>query len=240
MESLAAQLPDVYPVGGQCKKIVSSGVNASDGRRQAAVPRRLIGAEQIEETTEDEYWLKNEKFSAEKTERKLQELYSQREQLQRDFQKIKDNLQDIDEQIKSLEEEIKIKIKPERLILIERLSETEKLARVYSNLVLKNFPNLQKEIDSQSGRIDEFLIEIERWLEKISDALSYDNLSFLDCPDPNLYLLNSSSYKYAEVKVYEELFSLIEKDLSRSLPEEVKNDLSECVNSLKAEVLRYV
>jgi hypothetical protein len=195
--------------------------------------QRLIESEQIRETKEEESEPKNEHFQTEKLKKYLQELYNTREKLQC-------SLQDVEKQIENMESNLQNTISPGRSILVKRLLETEELAKIYSMITLKKFPALQEEINYNRGGIDNFTLEIEGWLEKIGDALRYDNLSFLDCSHPTLYLLNSLSYKYADSKVYNELFEVIKKDLSRNLSEEDKKDLYDCVNSLEIEVLRFV
>ena len=132
-------------------------------------------------------------------------------------------------------------LSPGRSILVQRLlNKEDKLAKLYSRSTLKKFPDLKEEITSHPGGIEHFSLEIERWLEQICDALRANNLSFLDSSDPQLYLLLNSAYKYADIKVYNELFNVIKKDLSRNLSENVKNDLFECINYLEREVLRFV
>lgn len=129
----------------------------------------------------------------------------------------------------------------ERSILVQRLLDKEdKLAKLYSRSTLEKFPELKEEITSHPGGIEHFSVEIERWLEQICDALKDNNLALLDISDPQLYLLLNSAYKYADIKVYNELFNVIKKDLSRNLSVNVKNDLFECINHLESEVLRFV
>jgi septation ring formation regulator EzrA len=194
--------------------------------------RHLMGAEQIWLTTKEECLSDKENSQAEKIKKQLKELYNERFQLKR-------NLQKIEKQIEEMEKNLEDEIIPGRNILIQRLLEPEKLAKLYSTETLKKFPEFQKEIIDRAGGFDNLVIEIERWLEKICDSLKYNNLSFLDCTEPNLYLLDSG-YKNAELNVYKELFNVMRKDLSRNLHEEVKNDLYQCFDCLEEEVLRVI
>lgn len=191
-----------------------------------------MGAEQIWLTTEEECLSDNKNYPVKKIKKQLQELYNKKLQLKR-------SLQEIEKQIKEMETNLEDESIPGRNILIQRLLEPEKLAKLYSTKTLKKFPEFQKEIICHTGGFDNLVIEVERWLEKICDALKYNNLSFLDCTEPNLYLLNSG-YKNAELNIYQELFNVMKKDLSRQLSEEIKNDLYQCFDYLGEEVLRDI
>lgn len=92
-----------------------------------------MGAEQIWLTTEEECLSDNKNYPVKKIKKQLQELYNKKLQLKR-------SLQEIEKQIKEMETNLEDESIPGRNILIQRLLEPEKLAKLYSTKTLKKFP----------------------------------------------------------------------------------------------------
>jgi len=165
---------------------------------------------------------------------------------------LQNQLKDLRAQKKLLEQEIKEieqrlnalpsvgdnKTKKDLQILLDWLSERDRIAARYGALALNKFPDLQEEV-MQKNKFDQFCLEISCYLELIDIAIKRDSKFFLYEPELMPSLVNPI-YKFACFDVYKETFRLIKISIPNEIEMSLRNRLIEYIDSFLENLQVYI
>ncbi len=151
---------------------------------------------------------------------------------------IEHRLRGLNHQIEITEEELGVDLSPGRLSLLRQLRSADSLSKRYVNQTLKQFDKVAKELQEDSNSIEYLYMEVESWLESLHDAIRTRKIAHLEVTEYGLNLIDRK-YRSVTLDLYEYIFNVIRKDLCNQTDGEEREDLIECLDFLKDQLLRF-
>jgi|GEM_PF-2677013 len=157
--------------------------------------------------------------------------------LQDKRKEIESRLRGLNQEIELTKEKLEMDLSPERAFFLRQFRNSETLSRGYVDKALRKFERLAQELKSNPKNIGDLYLEVQNWLENIYQAIRTNKVAFVKRSDYKLSLIEE---KYGNSRdVYEYLLDTITEDLCREADNEGKEDLVECIQSLKSSLFRF-